>query len=193
MESVRVRYEPSWADVFSDQEIDNILNLVEKYDFTDGKIFGNANDSVSELSDHRRSKIKWIDYNEESSWIYHKVSDIVLKMNLETYQFSLKGCEPIQYSTYSEDISGTYDFHVDLLESSSRSRKTSVSILLSDPDSYEGGDLVLSPSGGGNLVIPKRCKGRAIIFPSWVPHKVTPVSKGTRISLVFWFYGDKFL
>ena len=62
-----------------------------------------------------------------------------------------------------------------------------MSLILSDPDEYEGGQLEI---WGKPIDVYK--KGSIIFFPSWMPHRVTPVTKGTRYSLVMWFMGAPF-
>ena len=71
-----------------------------------------------------------------------------------------------------------------------RIRKLSASILLSDTTEYKGGAFLFAPEGNPFEV--EQSKGRMIVFPSWTPHSVTPVLKGTRVSLVLWFWGNKF-
>ena len=71
------------------------------------------------------------------------------------------------------------------------SRKISIVVQLSDPLEYEGGELQIS-DGGTNRVCEKT-KGTIIIFPSYLLHRVTPVTKGTRRSLVLWVTGPPFV
>jgi PKHD-type hydroxylase len=77
-------------------------------------------------------------------------------------------------------------------------RKLSATISLVDGDTYEGGDLEfdLRNSSDGSAVIRKsditRKKGSIIVFPSFLYHRVTPVFKGTRYSLVVWCSGEPF-
>ena len=69
-------------------------------------------------------------------------------------------------------------------------RKLSASLLVSDPSEYEGGDLILLDYHNNEVKMPKE-KGSIIVFDSRLPHKVTPVTTGKRISLVTWMYGPK--
>lgn len=179
-------YVPGYIDIFSVSEINEILRIVEKFPL----VSGSTTSSEEDQRTIRRSKISWIENDTDTNWIYQKVSNAIIGFNSDHYKFSILGIEPIQYTTYDEEDYGTYDFHIDSMITSNGLRKISVSVLLSEPDSYEGGDLVLSQNGGGDLWIPPRVLGRAIVFPSWVPHKVTPVTKGIRKTLVFWVYGE---
>ena len=71
------------------------------------------------------------------------------------------------------------------------SRKISFSCLLNDPSEFEGGELTLMPDSIGYPIQLK--KYEICFFPSWMPHKVVPVTKGTRISLVGWVHGPDFV
>jgi PKHD-type hydroxylase len=70
-------------------------------------------------------------------------------------------------------------------------RKISITIQLSDPDEYEGGDLELW-AGVGQVKAP-RFQGCAVLFPSYILHRVTPVITGTRKSLVLWVGGGHYM
>jgi len=69
-------------------------------------------------------------------------------------------------------------------------RKISITVQLSDPDEYEGGDFEFLI--GKEIIKLPRKKGCAIVFPSYFLHRVTPVTKGTRKSLVLWGSGQPF-
>jgi PKHD-type hydroxylase len=69
-------------------------------------------------------------------------------------------------------------------------RKLSISIQLTNPDEYEGGELYLYQSDKGELM--DKTQGTLIMFPSYVLHEVMPVTKGTRNSLVTWVTGKQF-
>ena len=70
-------------------------------------------------------------------------------------------------------------------------RKLSVSVQLSDPSEYEGGDLELMVNRN-YIKVPKE-KGTIIFFPSYLTHRVTKVTSGKRNSLVAWFHGPSFV
>jgi PKHD-type hydroxylase len=85
-----------------------------------------------------------------------------------------------------------YTWHCDYGVSTgdSYTRKISMTLPISDPNDYEGGDLELIDYQGNILKAPKE-KGTMIFFDSRIPHRVTPVIKGKRISLVAWMMGPK--
>jgi PKHD-type hydroxylase len=95
-----------------------------------------------------------------------------------------------------------YGWHQDVYENlpNGLQRKISVVIPLVDSNEYEGGDLQFynpmeNPNKSQEDKIIKleklRIKGSAIIFPSYIYHQVTPVTKGERLSIVIWFNGEK--
>jgi PKHD-type hydroxylase len=125
----------------------------------------------------------------DSEWIYNKLSHIVSDVNSKYFRFDLSGFgEPLQLTNYLSENSGNYDWHIDM--GSQVSRKLSVTLQLSHPWEYEGGVLELYNS---NTItqIPKQ-RGLVTIFPSWNLHRVTPVTKGSRQSLVLWVSGSPF-
>jgi len=86
-----------------------------------------------------------------------------------------------QLILYREEDAGNYDLHQDVFYSQDDVRKLSMSILITDD--FTGGELEIM---GEVMEIQK---GDAVIFPSFLPHSVTPVKTGSRLSLVSWLYG----
>ena len=119
----------------------------------------------------------------------------VQDINKKSYNFNLSTLyENIQYTEYSSDYKGHYGWHMDINgDYPFNLRKISVSIQLSSPDEYEGGDLEIF--NGTKLdtpfIVPKT-RGTICIFPSFLLHRVTPIIKGTRRSLVVWVGGSHF-
>ncbi len=137
----------------------------------------------------RKSQIKWLLLNSKTDWIYNKIVDMAIEANT-TWEFDLHSIiDSIQYTEYYEG-GGHYDWHVDIGPQNISHRKVSVTIQLSDSDEYEGGELELW-TGNGYHVMP-RGKGVSTFFPSFTMHRVTPVTKGTRKSLVLWIGGGHY-
>jgi PKHD-type hydroxylase len=174
-----------WFDkVFSEQELDWINNLQNLYDYQQGTVVGDG-----EVEQIRKSKIKWITYDSSSAWLYDKIRDMVLEAN-SVWKFDLKSIiDSIQYTEYYGG-GGHYGWHMDIGPHPINHRKISITIQLSDPNDYEGGDLELW-AGVGQVKAP-RLKGCAVLFPSFILHRVTPVISGTRKSLVLWVGGSSF-
>ena len=94
--------------------------------------------------------------------------------------------DPIQILRYDEEDEGCYIWHADTLPSD-MTRKMSVVVPLSDPSEYAGGRLQFNQ--GGTLHEIPQTPGKPVVFPSWLIHQVTPVTKGHRYSLVAWIRG----
>ena len=99
------------------------------------------------------------------------------------------GRDAIQHTIYKEG-GGHYDWHMDAGHGMQRHRKGSLTVQLTDPDDYEGGKLQLWR--GQNPLDAPRGKGTVVIFPSYMMHRVSEVTKGTRESLVLWVGGDHY-
>jgi PKHD-type hydroxylase len=163
-----------------------VVKNTATYPYTKGTIVGN--DEIVESI--RKSKIKWIHPNDDSQWLYDKIINMVVEANNTMWNFNLHSViDLIQYTEYSEG-GGHYDWHMDIGPGSISHRKVSIIIQLSDPSEYEGGDLELW-YGGSIIQIPKN-KGLTVLFPSFSMHRVTPITKGTRKSLVLWVGGEHY-
>lgn len=151
---------------------------------------GNFIDRTSQLDlQTRKSNIKWIMPDESTEWLYRHLTDVTVKANEEYFNFDLVHIEPLQYTIYNEG--GFYTKHIDTMwrDAGKYPRKLSFTIQLSDPSEYEGGDLLLYTEK--EPFIAKKDKGAITFFPSFVMHEITPVTKGTRRSLVGWIRGPK--
>ena len=105
----------------------------------------------------------------------------------EGYKLPLQGVESIQFTDYK--IGSYYDWHVDTSsDDMNMDRDISASLILSDRSNYEGGELqfkdIKNDEGEGHIVEEKR--GKLIVFPSMMMHRVRKVTKGRRNSLVMW-------
>ena len=142
--------------------------------------------------DLRSTEISWID-TRTNPRLYNLLGTAIHRANDDLYRYSLTYLETLQYSVYSADKKGHYSVHSDagLKGQNNDSRKISFSCLLNDPSEFEGGSLTLMPDSIGYPIQLK--KYEICFFPSWMPHKVVPVTKGTRISLVGWVHGPDFV
>lgn len=96
--------------------------------------------------------------------------------------------EELQLAKYSDR--GFFDWHLDFGAGEISARKLSMTIQLSDPNDYEGGDLRFMINK--EIVNAPKEKGTIIIFPSFIMHRVTPITKGTRQSIVGWVSGPPY-
>ena len=135
----------------------------------------------------RISKTHWIPTDH---WIAAVMAHIVREANNNLFKFDLtRWASAIQYTVYDEKGSN-YTWHVDSASSDffgNEVRKLSISLLLSDPQDYEGGELQLL--NAGKMYSYRVPRGTAVVFPSLTTHRVRPLKSGIRRSLVGWFGG----
>ena len=118
--------------------------------------------------------------------------NMALEANNSLWHFDLISVdEKIQYTEYYDTADGHYTWHQDIGGGSASKRKISITVQLSDPEEYEGGDLEMW-QGGEAIVKSERGAGVVFIFPSYMMHRVTKVTKGTRRSFVLWVGGQHY-
>lgn len=171
------------TNVFTNSELDAIINIGNYTELAAASTLGPRN------LDIRNSFVRFLYPNNFTSWIFQKLSDVIRSANDQYFQFKLTSMEQgLQFTRYQAP-GQHYDWHLDRGRLVGI-RKLSLVIQLSDPNHYEGGDLQLMVSGDPTNL--SRERGTISIFPSFVLHRVTPVTSGTRYSLVCWVSGPKF-
>jgi len=139
----------------------------------------------------RRSDIVWLGETPESRPIYELIVNLVARANAQAFGFDLSGLdEPLQLATYRADDNGFYGWHVDTGAGRLANRKISVVVPLTDPAAYEGGEFEAFFDNEPALV--PMPLGRVVMFPSYLLHRVKPVTRGVRRSLAIWISGPPF-
>lgn len=178
-----------WEDAFTEEELDILQRLVLEQ--KGRATVGTGDMPDNEVGKIRRSNVGWLSKTKEQAWVYEKLERVVTQLNANFYQFDLTGFgEALQLTNYSSDEQGMYRWHQDFGGRNSVSRKLSLVLQLSHPSDYEGGNLQILTSGEPTTIDKKR--GLITVFPSWTLHQVTPVTKGTRQTLVTWISGPQF-
>lgn len=184
-----MKYNMSWqSNVFSADKCQELINeyapKIEKaLTYEEGE------------STVRKSNIVWVFDQDLKRYIF----DIISSHNRQGFGFLLDFTYfDLQFTEYLAEEGGHYDWHIDTVPSSSKTRqeesifdrKLSITILLSDPSEFQGGDLEFV----GEPMDPRIYKqqGAAVIFPSFLAHRVSPVTQGKRYSLVAWIEGPQF-
>jgi PKHD-type hydroxylase len=189
-------------DVFTKDELKKIIEISSEIPLVNGDIAGAiANESKYEP---RVSKVNHQRLNENNKWIFDKLNQLIMHCNWEFFNYDLTGYEFYQYAEYHAKDAGHYAYHTDIMFRGSNlqggpegfeTRKLSMSLLLNEPGvDFEGGEFYINVGGNGNVGagIKELKLGTAILFPSFIMHKVAPVTKGVRKSLVVWVTGPKF-
>jgi PKHD-type hydroxylase len=136
----------------------------------------------------RRSQTVFLG-EQEYAWLYQRLWEAAVEINRRFFCVDISGIEGnVQLARYDSTDQGFYDWHTDFGDVAP-GRKISISIQLSDPEDYDGGDLELRFRGQPATM--DKTRGTVIAFPSFVLHRVTPVSRGTRWSLVAWVIGTR--
>lgn len=173
-----------FTNSFTPNEINQIIEMGENHPKQAGTIV--SDESKEGISEYRISEIAWLDENTNTSWLYEKLANYAIIANREMWKFDIWGFgDNLQYTKYYGD-GGHYDWHMDLGPGISN-RKLSCVLQLSSPSEYEGGELQMNP--GGNIIEVPKSLGTLVFFPSFLLHRVTPLTSGIRKSLVTWFCG----
>jgi PKHD-type hydroxylase len=144
-------------------------------------------------SDHnlRRAELVWVDDLPELGWVTDRLIEVVREAN-RGFGFALDAmAESPQIARYGAEREGHFGWHSDIGDGPlAARRKLTVVVQLSPSESYAGGALELQPGAGTTAAA--RDQGSATAFPSFVLHRVTPVTKGSRHSLTIWAHGPAF-
>jgi PKHD-type hydroxylase len=109
------------------------------------------------------------------------------EVNKYQWNYDVHHIEDIQIAHYK--VGGHYDWHPDITypDKNNIQRKLTGVLMLSDENDYEGGLLEIK-----DINLPKLKQGTLIVFPSFMKHRVTPVTKGNRFTAVAWAVGPSF-
>jgi PKHD-type hydroxylase len=177
----------TWENSFTDEELDLIIKYGDALTHETATVGGGDGD----ISDIRKSKVGWMENNQETGWIYDRLAYVGRKINGKFFNFDLYGfVEHFQYTIYTDDEQGHYSWHQDMSPNVESARKLSLILQLSDPADYEGG--AFEAMGGKEPSVVDKKRGLICAIPSWRLHRVTPVTKGIRKTLVVWIAGPSF-
>lgn len=182
-------YKPSYIQrlprMFTAEQMVNIIREVDAHSEvgTTRKVVNNTR----KADEVRRSLICWLD-RKKHEWLYDNMWEIAKEGN-KLYGYDIKPIrEQIQVSVYDESQEGFYAWHMDV-DPDFMGRKISISVPLNHPAQYEGGELQFWD--GGSIVTATQAPGLPILFPSWIVHRVNPVTSGRRYSMVCWIGGPE--
>lgn len=154
---------------------------------TQGLILDRASTFGGPNEAYRMSKVAWVHEDDDATLrhLFYFAKDFS-----EVSSIDIKCRADVQFTEYHGDEGGKYDWHhdIDWNRDDGWDRKISITVQLSSPDEYEGGDFVM---GDGQEQLPDwyKDKGTVLAFPSYIAHRVLPVTHGVRKSLVAWFEG----
>lgn len=141
---------------------------------------------VAQSASIRKSSAVFIAPSKSTNWVFERLSKAVREINDTVYGFDVSQFrEGFQFTRY--EVGEFYGPHFDIGPGKLTERKLSLTVQLSAPDEYTGGELVIYPE----FVAPKD-QGTMTVFPSFMCHDVRPVKTGVRYSLVSWLAGPPF-
>lgn len=176
-----------WQGAFTESELNWLQQQAVNAEIrasVGSKTGGETNENI------RRSNVSWLQSSSDTKWLFDKLAHVVSSLNEQYYRFDLRGFgEALQLTNYNDVDSGMYTWHQDY-GAAGISRKLSVVVQLTDPAQYDGGNLqVFTGLEPCNI---RKEKGLIAVFPSYTLHQVTPVTRGSRQSLVSWITGPSF-
>jgi len=192
-----IHTEPTWRSyiaetvepVFSPKQCQMVINKGLSLKTEEARVGMGQKPGGGPDTKKRITTISWIPFKDLPE-MYKEIEATMLKANNNHFGFEgMQLTEPAQFTYYP--TGGFYEWHMDNDITGKHQqpvRKISMTLLLSDPSTFEGGDLEIM-SKGKNV---KLKQGQAIFFASWLQHRVKPVTKGERYSLVMWFGGPSF-
>ena len=162
-----------------------------------------SEEELENIEKKRKSEVVWL----SGYWLYRELHPFIALANKRAnWNFQWDWTECCQYTEYKEGQ--FYDWHCDSspvaydkpddLNTNGKIRKLSLILSLSEPEEYEGGDIEFGFHDNDGNKQPSICeevrpRGSLIIFPSFVWHRVKPVTKGIRHSLVSWSLGQPYV
>lgn len=168
---------------FSVEEVDKIIEDSKNYFFENATTVGDSSEQI------RKSRIKWLPHDGIWEWVIDRLVGQVEEAN-KIWDFDLSCIiDKIQYTEYQGN-GGHYDWHVDIGPGNISHRKISIVVQLSEPSEYDGGVLQIKNGTFENDV--PLGKGNVVVFPSFLLHRVTPLTGGNRKSLVLWVGGSHY-
>ena len=177
-------------DFVDDKLLRKVETYIDKQVLDESGMNGYSNE-IDQL--YRSAKIHWMTEGNNLQKlfpVYKELASKVRDVNNRNWRYVIDGWEPFQYTEYDESYNGHYDWHTDHVPPTPfepNIRKLSFSLGISDIDDYEGGDLHIKIRSEEDVY--KLSRGEIVIFPSWMLHKVSPVTKGRRRVIVGWGKG----
>jgi PKHD-type hydroxylase len=181
-----------WENFLTDDDINILLAQPEWLNMQVGRIGGSSGADVLDPS-IRANEIAWLHTKPELIPIWKKLAHVTAEVNSRFFHFDITGFhEPMQLGLYTGENKGHYNWHIDSgVDDRCTPRKLSLAMLLSDSSEFEGGEFQVKTDNDTAQTL--ECKrGRAWFFPSYTLHRVAPVTKGVRRSLVLWVGGPPF-
>jgi len=134
----------------------------------------------------RKSSAVFVFPNRSTNWVFERFANAIREINDAVYGFDVREFrEGFQFTRY--EVGEYYGPHFDIGPGKLTERKLSLTVQLSSPEEYTGGELIIYPE-----FVAAKDQGSMTVFPSFMCHNVCPVKTGVRYSLVSWLAGPQF-
>lgn len=178
----------SWRGLFSPAQLDALEALCDGLPLEPARLTGQSTASI------RTTRVAWLHRNAQTEDLYLRMEAVVLRLNADLFHFDLTGLTTMQYAVYRQDEAGYFDWHNDYGryrgDPGQEPRKITLSLQLSDGGAYDGCDLEVRAAHPVDVA--PRERGALMAFRANALHRVTPVTRGVRKSLVIWAAGPEF-
>jgi PKHD-type hydroxylase len=178
----------TWRALFPIEQLDALERHCDGLPLEQARLTGKSNDGI------RSTQVAWVHRNAQTEDLYLRMEAIVLRLNADLFRFDLTGLTTMQYAVYRQEEAGYFDWHNDYGryrgDPGQEPRKITISLQLSDAASYEGCDLEVRAAHP--IDVAPRERGTLFAFRANALHRVTPITRGVRKSLVIWAAGPEF-
>lgn len=181
-----LRFWTVFAEAFSLAECAQLCDLFARLDAQEGGLVAGRFDNKV-----RQSALVWLPESEDVSWVHARMARLAADANAQLFNYALDGFdEQLQMAAYGPGH--YYDWHIDRGRGSTAGRrKLTLSVQLTQPDAYVGGELEINADG--HPFQAPRAQGTAVAFAATTLHRVAPIISGQRHSLVAWVHGPNFV
>jgi PKHD-type hydroxylase len=178
----------TWHSLFGAQQLDDLEHYCDGLPLEQAQLTGKGNGSI------RHTQLAWVHRNDETEDLYLRMEAVVLRLNIDLFHFDLSGLTSMQYAVYRQEEAGYFDWHNDYGryrgDPGQEPRKITMSLQLSQGASYDGCDLEVRAAHPVDVA--PRERGTLMAFRANALHRVTPITRGVRKSLVVWAAGPEF-
>jgi PKHD-type hydroxylase len=178
----------TWHRMLDAEYLDDLENYCDGLPLEQAQLTGKGNGGI------RRTQVAWVHRNARTEDLYLRMEAAVLRLNADLFHFALSGLTTMQYAVYRQEEAGYFDWHNDYGryrgDPNQEPRKITMSLQMSHDHDYDGCDLEVRAAHPVDIAPRKR--GALMAFRANTLHRVTPITRGVRKSLVIWAAGPEF-
>jgi PKHD-type hydroxylase len=178
-----------WRGLFTPKDLDALERQCDRLVLEGARLSSGYGDNSI-----RTTQVAWLYRQPETEDLYLRMEAVVLRLNGEHFRAELSGLSTMQFAVYRQAEAGYFDWHNDYGrqrdDPTQQPRKLTMSLQLSEDASYDGCDL--EARAAHPLDVAPRERGTLVAFRANVLHRVTPITRGVRKSLVIWATGPEY-